>query len=469
MFFTERFSTLLRYLFFFVIGMTILTMVLQFFGLHGFSISHPSENTLMRSVMNIFTFLIYMSVLWLAIGYLTQDFKSAYIALAIGITIMLATEYFYPTKDRIRMDGHLIKDISLLLTSVPIAVFGLLHFKSKKGLRLIVFFVILVGLGLLANSFIYTRILSSLLRVVGLDNFYSVEIPIGEGSYRVVPWFTFLYSQFMTVVKIVAFWWVYRLIQSDKSLWNNLDTCSVSTTSSKISFSLFYWSFRMVLIAGSIGLASAIARSFESDFNVIFFIKVGMSIFSLIVIGSIYRNFLSSEFVKNDRYPNGLYLLLNIPLLNVFGWLSCLSKFSFKENEHIISKEKITQTKESFLKTKNAGWKFLFILLVIVSGFVQFLNNNSGESLAWILGGSILSLILVIWFVSEKGSYVPLLVMMFMYILIVTAAREPSFVRPNMVTGFLNIIIFYVLFFFDHLNWDLLDDDQTQDESLVLP
>jgi len=152
MIYTPRFSTVMKASILVVLAMFVFSFILSYYEMSGISISHPSENTDLRKALNLGKGAFIVIAFWMLVGYLCKDFKTATIALVISLAINYGIETIFS-----RTNGAMpAKDLKFYLFSIagllPFIIFGLIHFKSSNGLKLILCWAIIWGLGICLNS-----------------------------------------------------------------------------------------------------------------------------------------------------------------------------------------------------------------------------------------------------------------------------------------------------------------------------
>ncbi|MCB0664101.1 MAG: hypothetical protein KDC24_15255, partial [Saprospiraceae bacterium] len=179
-----------------------------------------------------------------------------------------------------------------------------------------------------------------------------------------------------------------------------------------------------------------------------------------------------SVFVQQDQYPNGLYLWLNIPIINFFAWIYFLLYFKndqAEENPKVDWSEKFSTQKARFLEAKrNKQWKLVVIVLALLGFLFQ---PNMFKNPIWDFKYHTIELVIIlliigltVWFLQKRKSYIPLMILLGIGMSLVPETNFDFYMIIPIETYFLSVIILFGMFHFDAL---LPEDDDTQAESSV--
>jgi len=455
----------------------IYSFALSYFGMHGISISHPQENTDLRLALNkLNSFLVILSF-WLLIGYLCKNYKAAIIAMIVTMALNFGLDLLFPKEYTSTTTTKGIKYYLIAISGIlPYLAFGFIYFKSPKALKLIIYWAIIWGLSVTLDTRGFERMVEGLTRIFGWRDIFEIHIPTSETGYRPISILRLLTTELFLIVRLAVFWWVIQFIQSKKSFWNYLHTFYDSAANDRFSFSILYWSFRIILFVAGFGLISFMAMSFRFPFDLMRILRILMATFALIVTAAIYRNMLVSHFAQNNKYPAGTFFLLNVPVINCFAWLYMIINFNAKPKDQEQTsqiKNNLPELKSSFIEnSRNGGWKIIIILMTLFSMLYQLnraglrIDGPSRDGAYTLLMTSLVALILVLWFLYNKHAYIPLIVISCIGIIITVLLRNEAFLYPTLASSLINIMIFYGLFYFDELKWETSDELKGTDISL---
>lgn len=461
---TPRFVIAIKISLLLVIAMSIYSFVLSYYGMSGMSISHPQENTTLRIVLNQVKGILMTVSFWALIGYICKDYKAAIAALMISLAIYFGNSIFFPR------DYGVIppRDLQYYLFSIsgvlPILTFGMVHFKSSAALKLIAYWAITWGLSVMADSSGFERMIEGLTRICGLRDPFEIHISTGVSSYRPISIFRIIHHELILIWKLSLFWWVYHIIKTKSSIWDALKTCYDSTALDSPGYSAIYWSFRVFLFVAGLGLMSFIANTTRYPFDVLTILRVAMAACALVVIASVYRNFLISHFTQRNKYPNGLFFLLNIPIINLFAWVYSLIYFNVlpkEESNASNTQDRFAELQANFInESKNSGWKVVIIVLTLIS--MLFELNRAGfridgpgrDGVTGMLLISLVTFSFILWFLYNKHAYIPLVIISLSTIIVVAMFRSEALMHPTMAASLINLVLFYGMFYFDEFRWD---------------
>ena len=333
-----------------VVVMSVYSFLLSYFGMYGISISHPHDNIELRIILNKVKSILAPISFWILIGYICKDYKAAVLALLVYIGLYFGFEKFYP---KIYPNTFSPKDIKYYLFPIsgilPVLTFGFIHFKNSKAIKLIIYWVIIWGLSISLNTYGFERMIDGLTRIFGMRGLFEFHIPIGESSHRSISILRVLNNELFLIVKMTVFWWIYQIVKSNQSLWDSMNTIYVTSANDRFSYSIIYWSFRIMLFIAGFGIVSFITNSFRSPLDIITFTRTIMGTIALIITASIYRNMLLSYFIYRNKYPGNEFFLLNIPIINFFMWLYSIVTYKTPYSEVSTT----SQMQKNFIELKS--------------------------------------------------------------------------------------------------------------------
>lgn len=178
-----------------------------------------------------------------------------------------------------------------------------------------------------------------------------------------------------------------------------------------------------------------------------------------------------SYFARKDNYPGGLYFLLNIPVINVLAWVYTMVTFRSQRSADKSVSESIAHLKRRFANDgRNMAWKVLIILLSFVSMMYQLnraglrLDGPSQDGVMWILIPLLITFGLMLWYLFDKTSYLPILILLAANVVLVFAVRSENLLQPTLTTGIVNAVLYYGLFYFDELKWQVPPTISSEEE-----
>jgi len=243
-----------------------------------------------------------------------------------------------------------------------------------------------------------------------------------------------------------------------------LHTCSSTQAIDRISYTVIYWGFRILLFVAGLGLVSYIGQTFRFPIDILTILRIVVASGAIIITACIYRNFLVSHFADRESYPGGLFFLLNIPILNIFAWMYSLVNFKIPKSEGIDANEltsKFTELQTKFIKdNRNTGWKIILLVITAFSLLYQLnragfrIDGPSRDGAYMTLLVSLITFTLALWYLFNKKAYIPLLVICCANIFLVGILRDDSFLQPTMASTLVNLVLFYGMFYFDELIWN---------------
>jgi len=458
---TPRFIKAVKYLLLFTAVMIAYSFVLMYMDMSGISISSPEENTDLRVLLNNLKGILMISASWVAIGYVTKDYKAAISALVVNIVFHFGVDHIYPHRGYGATAVSMRELLGAFTGMAAYLTFGFLHFRSSLAFKLLAMWAFSWGLGVAYDPHVFERMLEGLTRLIGIRDPFEFRISTGETSYRSTSLLRLTTNQVITLANFVVFWAIYRIIKNGKPLWEGLHTCHPAHQMDRLTYSSIYWSMRLVLFVTALGVTSYIARGMRGDFDFMSVPRVIAFSFAIVVLAAVYRNFLVADSVRRNGYPGSLFLLLNIPLINAVAYIYAMVTFSTGSDSDDIHKNISSLTARFTGSGKNTGWKVVVILLTLVSMVYQLdragfrIDGPSRDGAFWVLVTVLISFGLMVWYLFDRNSYVPLLMILAANIVLVVAVRSAALLQPTIATGIVNVVLYYGLFYFDELKWEL--------------
>jgi len=257
---TSRFNQLALPLLAFLILSMAYVICLNYYGISGYNTSDPASNTPMRIMLNNLIPMIYGSAFWIFVGFLSQDYKSALIALFTLLLIHFGVDFFVSSDQWNHETFQKRINIKQFLNLIPWIIFGLSHFKSSKGFKMIFVGLLLLGTSLASNPYPYYEMLDTISSAIGLKGLFEFKFP---NSTRPINLYVRIHSQLLMVMHLIIFWWIYKGIKENKKFTNPFKTIESTKGLSSLSFSLIYWGLRLFLFSTGLSLVGSITNSFS--------------------------------------------------------------------------------------------------------------------------------------------------------------------------------------------------------------
>jgi len=472
MYSSKAFSHAIRFLFVVVLLMIMATTLLQVFDMFGHNPMMPSAGGQLRVILNDGMRIIGILAFWLAVLIYTKDVLSSLVAGVIAVAMIYLynpVSSFRLLQDQAESLQYYIFQLSYIL---PYVIFGLLHFRKMSGIRICLVYLVFFGVGVSINSGEFQDQINRLLGIVGIDDALEIRFPTESGGYRVFHPLRILVYQSIYIWQFVVFYWVYQWIKQGTSLINHTKTY-IPVSFNRLDYSIVYWGLRLLLFVSGLGVIYYIKSFQDSPLYPYYLITVAIAYcFGIFIIASIYRNFLVAHFVHMKKYPGGLFLLLNIPIVNVFAFIYSLfyfnSEIESKEmNESLIDAADLSLQDQFVQHGQNGFLKFIFILAFAFPALYT-LNRigfrvdapNSAEAILGLI--SFLVSLFVLWcYLKNAVFYYPIIIISAIVFILGVAFKQASLMDAMFVTGMINMIIYFGLFHFDQLKASTVESQIT--------
>ncbi|MBK8620778.1 MAG: hypothetical protein IPN79_03200 [Saprospiraceae bacterium] len=472
---TPRFIQAVKLGFIAVIFLAIFGFLMNYFNMNGFSISNPEKNTDIRLIMNILSYILEVTLLWTLIGYISEDYKAAFTALLIVIIVYFIYLPDPSVYNSANPPGHLRYYMMTLFNLLSYVTFGFMHFKSKAAFKIIVVWLAIWGLSITLDITMFENFIKGLTRIIDVSHPFEIRFSTGSSSFRLVNYFNPLLDGMLILVKVMIFWWGLNWIRSKKTFLEALYTCYDTAELDRTGFSLIYWNLRLILFIGGLGIVSYIVPDSMPTRDMLFVFRFVAGAFSLVVIASVYRNFLTSVLVNHHQYPNGLFFSLNVPFLNFFAWLYAIIFLKKPTNTGSSASfsEIFSNLKEKFIQeNKNTGWKTFYVIFNIIILIFAFMRQDikmpgtNGELIFLQSTMMLFSFIILLWFLYIEEGYITILIILLLGFGFVAIPHNHIYAIPTMGTSLINIVLLYSMFYFHKLKPDPLypSDNQQKDD-----
>jgi len=453
----------------------------------------PSEQ---QRYANIIGAIIGIAIFWIFAFYLTEEKKGSIVA---GILMLLAEVgyiyIFFSSESSSSLISWYI--FELILPSLAYIVFALFYFKNTKGIYLVLAYLCMLGAFSLELAVMLNDMTSLLVDIptrllalnIGMESKFYIERSIA-----------FLIRKSYYPLSLIIFWFMFNIIKSNDKIDFSLRTIQIPQGMTKTTFSILYWMMLIILflmVAGffkrwSGEVNNAISESFM--INLLNFIKILIFFLAVFILGSLYRNIVSTFFILNAWLPAWAYYFLNIPFINFFVWLFLLQKPSKAEkilsedakksslidasNENILKAEFLKKKFREKESVDNKRFILFFIIFIKLIFFISSLlraNNTSIniDMMAHIifLIVFILDIVLTIWYFLDKRAFLILFalssfsvlgIILTSVILSLLASQDYLiFVTdiPIGTSGMIGLIILYPIFHFNSLKFVSYQED----------
>jgi hypothetical protein len=437
---------------------TLFSVFLAYNEWSNYDIEDPSNNSWWIVIKNTFDSM----VLWGLIGFLVKDYKSAIITIGVAFLTHLFIFYFLVRSWDLE-NNNLFILISMFSAIPQYLTFGFLHYKSAKGFHLLLLWLTNIGLGVLLYSPNFMDLLENFSKIFDLDSPWLIRIPKGDGHSHFNIFSIFTYEVFL-IIQISVFWWFNGYIKSKKSINDSLKTCYNPQLLDRFTYSIIYWVFRFILFLAAFNILVRMNTMIGSTSYILLTFKILASSIGLIIVTSIYRNFLISFLTLRNRYPEAFFFLLNIPFINILIWIYSLIFFKNrpgKGRETSDFKERFEILKAKFIQEgKNSYWKKLLMLTSLLSVIYQLYQigfsitdiDNDGILVVLVITTTIFGLLL--WFFLDKNALYPILILNMLGILIIGIFELKTFYPITLGAGFINLVLFFAMFHYDDLKWE---------------
>lgn len=385
------------------------------------------SNNITHNVSELIQNFSWYFITWFMLAKYTMDKKNTLISFILSLTIALVFQLI--NYNQIHVSFLLKKSIE----SIPFILFGFLHFKSPKGLFLVLLIPFKSSLFLLFPP--YLKFLAALL-VNG--NIGSIDI-----LYNAVPMFNWTFEFLMTLI-------IYNYIKnqpSKKQLFNIFELFGFD----KNTFVVVFFTIRLWLLFASFYIFE-IANNHQifglyDQLQIIFY-------GSLICFFAIsFMNYICNFLMDFGKYPKWIYLILNLPFLNVLGLvilrLNSIKVPNWRDSSESIDSSKVSDLQNKFVDEKrNKSIKILLIAFSVLSTYYFLSSQSSTEEII----SEFIAFILIILYMDNKN----MIYIAFAYNLLALTFLPNFSFSHNYLTAIspyvlINSILFYPLFHFDSM------------------
>ena len=350
---------------------------------------------------------------WYVLYYLTKDKVSS---LAAGGFYLLTTIAIYYSATYSNSNNN---SINLFLSSwwydvtsyiLATALFGWLHFKKYMGLWLGIVGFITIMSGPWSYPFYYVEFLKN----IGLDELLedsTFRIALSKGGYGLIQPLQILLNSLKLLTSIILIWFGIKVMEQSKRFDFHLRTLHLNDSSDIVARSLVHWNLRIFLISSIFSLHPLIPTYYREGLSLkgaLTFIGFSVAIY---ILGSLYPNNLTIDFVRRGKFPSWSYLLLNIPVIHFIFWLRLMfekEKEDFTHSDYITQHQTVELYKAKFLKNyRNLDIVVLSIILFILLNLVRLSGSTNTEEIGAFFIAVLLYIPILIWmFQRQYGMYI---------------------------------------------------------------
>lgn len=479
-------KSLKQYLFI-AFSILIVRLIMDALGLSGYSADNP--NSPMRILANFLVNIFIVITFWYFVYKVTGEKLGAILAFILQCLPMVYSSLSF-LQEGFSIETHqLIARNGKWFNVAAFISFGLMHFKSWKGVFMVFASLLSQGLNLGNGIYAFKRWVLSSYKIRQLFEF---RINMEDGS-RTIDFFVPLMYTFYPILGFIIFWYVYNEIKFDRKIDFSMRTSSFFTKIDKTTFSIIFWSLRIPIAFLSYGLLAFVStlhsnNNSVSGINYGFYMdtafNISFCILAIYVVGSIFRNFLCNYFALKNEYPSWLFILLNVPVVNVFTWLYLM--FTAKqfrrgideEIEGVASSTSLTDgLKIKFNKDeKNSQLKIVVMVFLVISMVGKFLIRDVGISSFSLLGVLLyvfIGIVFALLYMNYRNAFYVFFIIQVLIILLITGLSthlkldEEEFSQFYSFSGIINLVLYYALFHFDQLKFiSPLEEDSVRKAAL---
>lgn len=474
MYLTSEFQRAVIGLFLFALLMAGVSVILQINGIYGISITH--ENSVGRIIAFQSLQLIEIIAFWGAIAYITREKVATIVVVSIQVILLIFTTYLYISKGTSVETIESLRLPRIFLHLLSFTVFGLIHFRRVIGILMILVAVVFTGLSAGFNPSGFYKFINDIFEIFDWDNFMVLNIPGDIGSSRRIDMFSIILRELYLPLQLIVFWFIYTKIKFPKSFNSILSIIPLTDHVSQTTFSVLYWILRLSLFIIAMGIINSLRSIILNGPYYTMYVLVCFCL-AVYVVGSAYRNFLVAYFVSKGRYPSWLYLLLQIPLLHIIGWILT---FIFKPKPLPVTPgvvvaietpskptstamDRVKQARDDYeYSLENRGIKILLIVVLFLIWVIP--NELTGEMTGAMRTIGIINFILSIWFIVDRRSLLPLYIIQSVAVLILYLSGIEEMMKPILTFSLVNMVVYYALFHFASFEF-IEDNDELLSDS----
>lgn len=390
------------------------------------------------------------AVMWFFIAKSFGQSKAAMIAFFVHFVISSASVYYFFTNPGTPSLAAFALN-TIVMLPLPFLIYGLLSYKNSKAFLFMIMGVLLLGISVANYGYSYFQIITRWLGMLDLDGYYqsltNITIQLTENSYRSI-------SIFQTLSYSVPFIFVYILFSElilfieRKDGENTFLKINLTTTYTKLSASVIFYSLRLLYFSLSFGILAKVLRDFMNNNNnnsLITYIYLVFGLFTWFVLLWYLRKFLLEFFLSQGWSISWKYWSLYLPLVGGIIWL--INIFKMKT---ALPEENRISLFERMKKNKNDGLKTLIVLLQVIFLAISVGNSYGDPSMIVIIPGIISIALIIIYFQAPQMLYgiLGFSILGFLIIMMAGAYKNPV-IGPTFFLTLGQLFLLYPLFHLD--------------------
>jgi len=427
---------------------------------------------LVANAANIFNLLMYVLpylfidlFFWWSVGMVTGERRAAWLAFSVNLLSFIFLTTMAYSSYKLSRNTNFIIGLSASISSY--ALFGWLHFKNKKALWLIIAVIAYTGMTYLTQ---YKSVFSALGGLIGqrhMEDFFTLQIPISETSSKSIHILEMVYQALQLPLQFLIFFFVYDKINETQTDWK-LTTTVIPNRLSATSYSMIYLTLRFMLFTllfGGLGYLGSIAEL--SNIRMVWML-LSFAI-GVYILASFFRNFVTAYLANRGRKPSWQYLIMNIPIIHIFGWIHTLLIPIPKAKEEDDALDEDTKALHRVENVqKNFGYSdhnqiikvvlVLFMIINIISRMSKagMTFDNLGGNVLTLLIYSVVSIGVALWYMNDHRA-MPILLLVEISLILIIAFFMPDFFQvPIVVGGLINLVVYFSLFHVDKMMFTTL-------------
>lgn len=450
MFFTPEFNKVAKW---FLVISILVTAGYYFFAFLGLDRDNASSVFLFRSCLGA----ISVVALSYAAYCLTQS-RNACIVFAVALMIQQFS-YIYATENPDALPsiiGNSLMSsygVRVVLSGMSYALLGYLLIRRPRGL--------LLGIaGILSTMGIYwiqaqgyMDVLDAITGSRFISNTITLKVPMENGYMEFNPLGAVINALINFNPLILL--WVGILFINNRDADLTMRTIDLRSSYDKVARSIVHWSLRLFLITSAFGLLSKILRHYyRVGLSISFLFGIICFCMTIYILGSLYRNNLTYEFVSREKYPSWLYFFLNAPFVHLFYWLYLMRKKkaqAFIDGDLQGQRNIIARLEENYSLTGRNSFLaiFSFAMFICLSlAFVMITQNSRADAgLLEGLGVAVLiNVVVLIWIYNKQYAAYYLFILYLLFLIPLYFVWQEGIAIADPGKYFYGLLISYPLF-----------------------
>jgi len=391
-------------------------------------------------------YIVNIAGLWGGIAYWFKNQVAALIAALLSIGANLARIYVLRPDISFRaIDYSITKTVfDFTICLIPTLVFGWMVFRDKRAWPAMLLGALSVG-----TSFIDGYAISQFLGQLFGDRFYfTIRVELGGGSHRYV---YYLGALFQALVLPILFLGYSFVLDGLKNNINYLKGRSVdlSHSLSKSWATVVYLVFWLSILTLTFN-AGQYAGGISWYYGLLLRLFL---LFTVYLLSLAFRNFLATYLISRGETPNMRYFWWVFPFTSIAAWLWSLllieKRVPLRKRIQVFKQQQETSDNNQPLKVL----LIILVILIALYNLTALSNRISSFQILSIVGRSVISVVLIIWYLNHHSGIWPILVIAAIQIGIVSyvTTRGTATISPNFVYSLANALLMFPLFHLYHL------------------